>query len=150
MDSREGEYSTQLRMIWPEHLLDAPPLQLPPGYSLRPYRPGDEPRFFKIMELAGWPGWNEETLRPWRERILTGGWFMAVQERSDEIVATGMAFRDRCEFGRQGGEIGWIACVLSTGARGWAWPSRLPPQRGSSRKATATSISIPRIGGWQH
>jgi len=109
MDSREGEYSTQLRMIWPEHLLDAPPLQLPPGYSLRPYRPGDEPRFFKIMELAGWPGWNEETLRPWRERILTGGWFMAVQERSGAIVATGMAFRDRCEFGRQGGEIGWIA-----------------------------------------
>ena len=34
---------------------------------------------------------------------------MVVHETSDRIVATGMAFRDHCDFGRQGGEIGWIA-----------------------------------------
>jgi mycothiol synthase len=82
---------------------------LPPGYRLRPYRPGDEPYFFKVMELAGWPGWDVDKLRPWQERILPQGWVMAVHEKSLEIVATGMAFRDRCEFGCQGGEIGWIA-----------------------------------------
>jgi len=110
--SREDVHGTQLRMIWPEHLLDVPPLlQLPPGYLVRPYRLGDERRFFEVMELAGWPGWNEEKLRLWRGRILTEGWFMAVHQASNAIVATGMALRDRCEFGCQGGEIGWIACV---------------------------------------
>jgi len=107
---REGEYNTQLHMVWPEHLLSAPPpVQLPTGYALCTYQAGDETRFFKVMELAGWPGWSTEKLQPWRERILPQGWFMGIHDKSSEIVATGMAFRDRSEFGRQGGEIGWIA-----------------------------------------
>ncbi len=106
------KHITQLRMVWPEHLLDAPPeVRLPPGYSLRTYRPEDEPRFFEVMELAGWPGWNAEKLRPWRERILPRGWFMVVHRASGQIVATAMALRDCREFGCQGGELGWVACV---------------------------------------
>lgn len=86
------EHPAQLRMVWPKRLLDAPPLvQLPPGYSLRTYQPGDESRFFKVMELAGWPGWDAEKLRPWRERILPRGWFVVVHDASGEIVATAMA-----------------------------------------------------------
>lgn len=109
---REGEYPTQLHMVWPEHLLDAPPrVQLPSGYLLRTYQLGDEARFFKVMELAGWPGWSDEKLQPWRERILPQGWFMVAHNASSEVVATAMAFRDRLEFGRQGGEIGWVACI---------------------------------------
>jgi hypothetical protein len=77
MSLLESEYSTQLRMVWPAHLLeDCPTVQLPPGYRLRPYWPGDEPRFFKVMELAGWPGWDVDKLRPWQERILPQGWFL--------------------------------------------------------------------------
>ena len=53
---RENEPHTQLQMVWPDHLLNAPPpVQLPPGYTLRTYRPGDESRFYQIMALAGWP-----------------------------------------------------------------------------------------------
>lgn len=48
---REYKYETQLRMVWPEHLLSSPPhVLLPSGYSLRTYQPGDETRFFKVME----------------------------------------------------------------------------------------------------
>lgn len=64
------EYPTQLRMVWPEHLLDAPPaMELPSGYYLRQYQPGDEPRFFRVMELAGWDG---EKLQPWQEHTFGG------------------------------------------------------------------------------
>ena len=95
-------------MVWPEHLLNAPPaVRLPPGYVLRTYRRGDEPRFYEIMERAGWPGWNDEKLQPWLERILPEGWFMAVHEESNEIVATAMALRDCSEFGRPRGELGF-------------------------------------------
>jgi len=136
---REGEYPTQLHMVWPEHLLDAPPpVQLPSGYSLRTYQPGDEPRFFKVMELAGWPGWNAEKLRPWRERILPQGWFMVVHNASSGIVATAMAFRDRLEFGCQGGEIGWVACI--------------PGHRGKGLGMTVSAVATTRLieGGYHH
>jgi mycothiol synthase len=110
MSLLESEHPTQLRMVWPAYLLeDCPLVQLPSGYRLRPYQGGDELRFFKVMELAGWLGWNADKLRPWQERILPQGWLIAVHEKSLEIVATGMALRDCCEFGCQGGEIGWIA-----------------------------------------
>jgi hypothetical protein len=36
----------QLQMMWPQQRLAAPPaVGLPPGYGLRTYRRGDEPRF---------------------------------------------------------------------------------------------------------
>ena len=44
------ESRPQLQMVWPEHLLNTPPVvRLADGYSLRTYRPGDEPRFFRLM-----------------------------------------------------------------------------------------------------
>ncbi len=69
----ESSVPSQLRMVWPEELLDAPPAQLHSSYSLRTYQPGDESRFFKVMELAGWPGWAAQKLQLWRERILPQG-----------------------------------------------------------------------------
>ena len=71
----------------------------------------DEPRFYEIMESAGWPGWNDEKLQPWLPRILPQGWFMIVHAESDEIVATAMALQDQSEFGESGGELGWLACA---------------------------------------
>ncbi len=108
---REAEYPTQLRMLWSERR-DAPlPVQLPTGYLLRTYQPGDESRFFQVMELAGWPGWDARKLQPWYERTVAEGWFMVVHHATGEMVATAMALRDQSEFGRQGGEIGWVACA---------------------------------------
>jgi len=61
----------QLQMVWPSsRLSQPPPVVLPPGYRLRPYQPGDETRFFEVMALAGWPGWDEERLKPWLYRML--------------------------------------------------------------------------------
>lgn len=109
----------QLRMVWPERLLDAAPaVRLPAGYELRTYRPGDEPRFFEVMALAGWPGWDDEKLRPWAARLLPYGWFMAVHTASDTIVAAAMALHDKSEFGSPGGELGWVASDLAHAGRG--------------------------------
>ena len=106
----ENESYPQLQMVWPRYLADSPPpVQLPPGYRLRTYRPGDEPRFFEVMELAGWPGWNEETLRPWLARVLPEGWFFAIHEESDMIVATAMGVHSHTDLHPFGGELGWVA-----------------------------------------
>jgi len=100
----------QLQMVWPERLLSAPPaVQLPPGYALRAYRPGDEPRFYEVMALAGWPGWDDAKLRPWLARIPPGSWFMAVHEASGQIVATAMGLHDHSDTHPFGGELGWVA-----------------------------------------
>ncbi len=106
-------------MVWPTRLVDeAPPVRLPPGYTLRTYRPGDEPRFYEIMALAGWPGWDEEKLRPWLWRILPAGWFMAVHQASDEVVATGMATHDPTWRHPFCGEMGWLAADPAHTGRG--------------------------------
>ena len=106
----EPRSDTQLQMVWPEHLLNTPPaVQLPPGYRMRTYHQGDKPRFYRVMELAGFTGWDDEVLQPWLPRILQEGWFMAVHEESGEIVATAMALRDQSEFHTPGGELGWVA-----------------------------------------
>jgi mycothiol synthase len=104
-----GAY-TQLQMVWPEERLAYPPtVRLPPGYGLRTYRPGDEPRFFEVMALAGWPGWNDDKLRPWIARIPPESWFMAIHEQSDQIVATAMGLHDHSDQHPFGGELGWVA-----------------------------------------
>jgi len=104
------ESRPQLQMVWPEHRQSTPPvLRLVAGYSLRTYRPGDEPRFFRLMELAGWPGWDNERLKPSLSRILPDGWFTAVHEASGEIVATAMALHNYSGLQPFQGNIGWLA-----------------------------------------
>jgi mycothiol synthase len=97
-------------MIWPEDRLDAPPdVRLPAGYALRPYQRGDEAGFCRVMALAGWPGWDEEKLRPWIVRIPPGSWFMAIHAASGQIVATAMGLHDASDVHPFGGELGWVA-----------------------------------------
>lgn len=83
--------------------------QTPPGYMLRTYLSGDEPRFFEIMGRAGWPDWNQDKLRPWLWRIVPDGWFMAVHIASQTIVATAMATHDHTWRRPFCGEVGWVA-----------------------------------------
>jgi mycothiol synthase len=116
---RENAPYHQLRMILPQHLLNSPPqIQLPVGYSLRTYLPGDATRFFEVMSIAGWQGWNDEKLKPGVARILPDGWFMIVDDASNQIVATAMALRDMSEFGSPGGELGWLASDLAHSGKG--------------------------------
>ncbi len=106
----ENEATLQLQMVWPtSHLTQALPIVLPTGYRLRTYKPGDEARFFEVMALAGWPGWDEAKLKPWLYRILPQGWFMAVTEADDQIVATAMATHDHTWLLPFSGEVGWVA-----------------------------------------
>jgi mycothiol synthase len=115
----EDQPYAQLQMVWPEHLLSAPPaVRLPPGYRLRTYRPGDEARFYEIMDLAGWPGWDDARLAPWIARVLPGGWFLAVHEARDEIVASAMAVHSHSAQHPFGGEIGWVAADPAHTGRG--------------------------------
>jgi mycothiol synthase len=110
---------TQLQMVWPEHLLAAPPtVRLSPGYNLRAYQPGDEVRFYEVMALAGWPGWNDERLQPWIARILPEGWFMAVHQQSSLIAASAMALHSHSEQHPFGGELGWVAGDPAHAGRG--------------------------------
>ena len=107
----ESETYTQLQMVWPEHLLNVPPaILLHSGYTLRTYHQGDEPLFYKVMELAGWPGWNDEKLLPWLSKILPEGWFMVVHKKRTEIVATAMCLHNYKESNPFQGELGWLAC----------------------------------------
>ncbi len=100
----------QLQMVWPaDQMTTPPPVHLAPGYTLRPYRPGDEPRFYAVMAMAGFTGWDDEKLRPWIARILPDGWFMAVHTARDQIVATAMCLHDHTDLHPFGGELGWVA-----------------------------------------
>ena len=109
-ESNYDESLSQLQMVWPEEKLDAPPVvPLPAGYTLRTYQPGDEPRFYELMELAGWPGWNDDKLQPWLSIILPEGWFMAIYQGSSQIVATAMAVHNYKKVNPFQGEVGWVA-----------------------------------------
>lgn len=119
MQSGENKPYVQLQMVWPQALLNAPPpVRLPPGYALRTYRPGDEPRFYRVMDLAGFTGWNDGVLQPWLARILPEGWFMAVHQESGQIVATAMALRSDSGWHPFGGELGWVAADPAHAGRG--------------------------------
>jgi mycothiol synthase len=99
----------QLRMVWPAASPTLPAIQLPPGYRLYAEQVGNESDFFALMTAVNWPGWDSDKLQPWRERLLSEGWFWLIHLASGQLVASSMALRDCREFGEQGGEIGWIA-----------------------------------------
>ena len=100
----------QLQMVWPAPRFATPPVaHVPPGYTLRTYQPGDEPGFYQVMALAGWPGWDDEKLRPWIARIPPGSWFMIIHDATNTLVATAMGLHDHSDDHPFGGELGWVA-----------------------------------------
>ncbi|MEM7031426.1 MAG: GNAT family N-acetyltransferase [Chloroflexota bacterium] len=100
----------QLKMLWPKHRLDSPPqAQVSEGYTLRTYQPGDEPNFYKVMDLAGFTNWDDETLAPWLLKVLPHGWFLIEHQASGKIVATAMANHHSQKLHPFAGELGWVA-----------------------------------------
>ena len=109
----------QLRMVWPENLLGKQlNIASPSGYHIRLYHAGDETRFFEVMELAGWEGWNNDKLNPWMAKIIPDGWFMVIDEDSDQIVCTAMALHNYRGTYPFWGELGWLAGDPNHGGRG--------------------------------
>ena len=82
---------------------------MPVGYTLRTYRPGDEPQFYTLMSRAGWPGWDDAKLEPWVARIVPGGWFHAVDDATGTLVASAMGLHSHSPDHPFGGELGWVA-----------------------------------------
>jgi mycothiol synthase len=78
-------------------------------YVLRTYQKGDEPEFFMLMELVGWPDWDHEKLKPWLFRILPHGWFMLIDQATGQIAASAMATHDPTWTHPFCGEVGWVA-----------------------------------------
>lgn len=101
----------QLRMVWPADRIRKPPDVISPrGYTIRTYQPGDEERFYEIMRLAGWPGWNADKLKLSLSRILPDGWFMGIRDSTNDIVATAMCLHNYTERHPFWGDLGWLAC----------------------------------------
>ena len=106
----ETQKHAQLQMVYRKRYLGNPPVsKLPDGYRLRSYLQGDERRFYEVMELSGWSGWDDEKLAPWIVRILPRCWFMVIHEASDQIVATAMGLHSYTDEHPFGGELGWVA-----------------------------------------
>ena len=105
-----NESVPQLQMVWPASRLTTPPVvALPVGYTLRTYRRGDEPDFYRVMALAGWPGWDDARLQPWIARIPPESWFMITHDATNILVATAMGLHDHSDDHPFGGELGWVA-----------------------------------------
>lgn len=76
---------------------------------MRPYQPGDEAGFLRVMGLAGFSGWDGAKLRQWLDRTLPDGLFFAVHLPSNLIVASAMAVHNPNPDHPFGGELGYVA-----------------------------------------
>lgn len=105
------EAPPQLQLVFDQRrTIDPTWLETPAGYSLRTYRPGDEAGFYRVMAGAGWPGWDDQRLEPWKARMLPKCWFLVVHDASQEIVASAMGIQDHSKLHPFGAELGWVAC----------------------------------------
>jgi mycothiol synthase len=98
-------------MLWPERLLSAPPsVDLPDGYALRVFRPGeDDARHRDLMHAVGFTDWDEVALQTWLNRVLPDGLFVVEHCATGELVATAMASHNPTPLHPFGGELGWVA-----------------------------------------
>jgi mycothiol synthase len=105
----------QLQMLWPEHLVDAPPDSLAPeqvlpdGYQLRTYRDEDEAGYLAVMHAAGFTFFDQEVVQRWLDKVLPDGFFLVVYRSTGQIVATAMATHNPSPLHPFGGELGWVA-----------------------------------------
>jgi len=107
----------QLRMVWPIGTTEVA-LAVPRGYAVRTYAPGDEVCFLHLMAEANFDPWDDAKLHDNMAKIIPGGWFFAVEERSGAVVGTAMGLHNytgRCPFT---GDVGWLACDPAHRGRG--------------------------------
>ena len=112
-DSRrfgEAPRPPQLRMEWPERLLDSPPSpKLPPGYRLRCATEADAGGFIELMAKAGFSGWDAERLAGQRAKVVPDGHFVIEHQASGRLVATAMAQHAGRPDQPYWAEMGWVA-----------------------------------------
>jgi len=100
----------QLRMAWPERLLDRPPVpRLPNEYVLRQYTDADEQAYIRLMDRAGFHGWTHDTVQANLRAVLPDGFFVVEHRPTGALVATAMAKHMPTELHPFGGELSWVA-----------------------------------------
>ncbi len=118
------QHRRPLLMLWPEHLLDSPPVvQLADGYRLTTFVEGDREAFFDIQLSVGW-GMKEGEWRALMEAALPDGIFFIERETTDERVATAAALHNPDGghwFFPGGGELAWVAVAPSGRGQGLGW-----------------------------
>lgn len=109
----------QLRMVWPaSRVADPPVVELPAAYAIRQYDPADESRFYEIMRLAGWPGWDAARLRATLSKAIPRGWFIVAERETDAAVGTAMCLHNYKRVTPFWGNLGWLACDPAHAGRG--------------------------------
>jgi len=107
----QKEEKAQLRMVWTKGKSKSlPEVNIPEGYVLRTYIPGDEKRFYELMDLSGWANWDDKKLEPWKKKLLPDCWFMIIHEESEKIIATAMGLHDHQHWHGIAAQFGWLAC----------------------------------------
>lgn len=112
----------QLRMLRPR-LDDLPALEVPRGYGLRTYRPGDESAWAQIMESTGGVGkeWTVERVRARmveREQFEPAGMFFATSDaEAGRPVASASAWRAAPDE-RETGNVHMVCALESHRGRG--------------------------------
>lgn len=108
----------QLQMLWPEGRAVAAP-QVPAGYRLRCWRPGEEAAHARLMQVAGFADWKAQALAEvWLNRILPDGFFVIAEAASGTLVATTMATHNPTPEHPFGGELGWVAADPAHAGKG--------------------------------
>ena len=109
----------------PRELLSDPPQRpVPPGYSIRDYRPGDEEAWIRMHRRAV-PSFDETRLRRWWDRYLSlalpRGILFAVTDGPGAAVATaGCIHQTRNGTIPFGGQLAWVATDPDHQGRGLA------------------------------
>ena len=105
-----NRHMEDLKLIWPEHLLDSPPEPgVPDGYILRQYTDADEQAYLELTHEAGFTDWGRERLHMMLPKIIPGGLFVIEHQATGKLVATAFCKHNPSEEDPSGGELGWVA-----------------------------------------
>ncbi|MBR2373345.1 MAG: GNAT family N-acetyltransferase [Lentisphaeria bacterium] len=100
----------QLRMtLDEEHIRQSTVPKIPEGFMLRPFKPGDEEQYIKLMHAAGFEQWNMEIVQKIVAGALDEGIFFIEEKNSGRIAASAMANKLRTGGEAMGAEMGWVA-----------------------------------------
>jgi GNAT superfamily N-acetyltransferase len=90
---------------------------LPPGYTLRTFRDGDELAYAELFRLA-WP--DVGTLQYTRAHALPSGFLLLEHDSTAQLAASCVAFEPESPRHRDDGSLGWLVVDAAHGRRGLA------------------------------
>ncbi len=108
-----GRFPQQLEMVRPSRD-PAPVPPLPPGYTLRPFREGDEPAYEELFALA----WHQtDTLAYTKAHALPDGILVIEHDATAQLVASCVAFAPESAGHENDGSLGWLVVDPAHGGR---------------------------------